>query len=133
MSLNKKNDKAMIYCISKRMEVAAAHKLELSYESKCRRLHGHNYIITVYMVCRDQLNKDGMVYDFKHVKDRVHDYLDHGYLNELLPFNTTAENMARWIVEQFAECYKAVVQESEGNVAQAVDETKIKGIENLVM
>ena len=74
--------------------------LELSYESKCRRLHGHNYIITVYMVRRDQLNKDGMVYDFKHVKDRVHDYLDHGYLNELLPFNTTAENMSRWIVER---------------------------------
>ena len=123
----------MIYCVSKRMEVAAAHKLCLSYESKCEHLHGHNYIITVYLVSRDKLNKDGMVYDFKHIKEKIHGYLDHGYLNELLPFNTTAENIANWIVQQFVQCYKAVVQESEGNIAQAVDEKKIVGIENLVM
>lgn len=123
----------MIYSVSKRMEVAAAHKLTLSYKSKCQNLHGHNYIMTVYMVSCNELNKDGMVYDFKHVKDKIHGYLDHGYLNDLLPFNTTAENIANWIVEQFPQCYKAVVQESDGNIAQAVDETKIAGIEGLVM
>lgn len=123
----------MIYSVSKRMEVAAAHKLNLSYESKCTNLHGHNYVITVFLVKRDNLNKDGMVYDFKHVKDKIHGYLDHSYLNDKLLFNTTAENIAHWIVGQFPECYKAVVQESEGNIAQCVDETKIKGIESLVM
>lgn len=64
-----------------------------------------------------------MVIDFKHVKEKIHGYLDHGYLNELLPFNPTAENLAEWIVGQFPQCYRAVVQESEDNTAQAYDET----------
>ena len=70
------------------------------------------------MYCKArELNADGMVVDFKHIKQRIHNYLDHGFLNELLPFNPTAENIARWVVEQIPECYKASVQESEGNIA----------------
>ena len=98
----------MIYCVSKRMEISAAHRLSLSYESKCQCLHGH-------------------------IKKAIHDQLDHAYINDVIPYNPTAENIARWVVNQFEECYKAEVQESEGNVAQAIDETKIVGIENLVM
>lgn len=109
-----------IYCVSKRMEIAGAHKLTLSYSSKCQNLHGHNWLVTVYCAA-EQLNKDGMVCDFKHIKDKIHGYLDHGYLNELLPFNPTAENIAKWIVRQIPECYKAMVQESEGNIAVAQD------------
>lgn len=115
------------------MEVSAAHHLKLSYESKCSRLHGHNWIITVYLVSRDKLNDDGMVCDFGKVKQQVHGYLDHGNLNELLPFNPTAENIARWIVEKIPQCYKAIVKETEGNTVQAVDENKIKGIESMVL
>lgn len=122
----------MIYSVSKRMEIAAAHQLKLSYESKCQNLHGHNWIITVYLVSCNILNQDGMIFDFKHIKNKIHARLDHAYINEVIPYNPTAENMARWVVEQFSECYKAVVQESEGNIAQAVDEAKIKGIESLV-
>lgn len=98
------------------MEVAGSHSLKLSYESKCKNLHGHNWIITVF--CRaSQLNADGMVCDFKHLKNKIHDKLDHGNLNEILPFNPTAENIAKWIVDSIPECYKASVQESEGNIA----------------
>jgi len=60
------------------------------------------------------------VCDFSKVKERIHGYLDHGNLNELLPFNPTAENIARWCTEQIDKCYKATVQESDGNIATYV-------------
>ncbi|MBP3229726.1 MAG: 6-carboxytetrahydropterin synthase [Prevotella sp.] len=110
-----------MYCISKKMEVAGCHQLSLPYESKCSRLHGHNWTITVFLASRE-VNAEGMVIDFKRVKEKVHDYLDHGNFNDLLPFNPTAENIATWVVEQFPQCYKAIVEESNGNVAQAYDD-----------
>ena len=72
-----------------------------------------------------------MVMDFKHIKQKIHGYLDHGNLNELLPFNPTAENITKWIVAQFQECYKAKEQESEGNIAVYCDDDKIDGKEAL--
>lgn len=105
-----------MYYVSKRLEIAACHHLNLSYESKCENLHGHNWIITVYCKSRE-LNEDGMVVDFKHIKNKIHGYLDHGNLNELLSFNPTAENIAHWVTEQIPECYKTQVQESDGNIA----------------
>lgn len=109
-----------IYCVSKRMEIAGAHRLNLSYESKCQNLHGHNWVITLYCAAKE-LNKDGMVCDFKHIKEKIHGRLDHGNLNEILDFNPTAENIAKWCTQQIPECYKAMVQESEGNIAVATD------------
>ena len=111
----------MIYCISKKMEISACHNLTLTYESKCSRKHGHNWEVTVYCASKSK-NTDGMVIDFKHVKDRIHGYLDHGDLNELLPFNPTAENIAEWIVNEIDCCYKAIVKESYGNEAMAIDD-----------
>lgn len=105
-----------MYYVSKKLEISASHSLSLSYESKCANLHGHNWHVEVF--CKSKvLNKDGMVCDFKHIKEKIHGVLDHGNLNEILPFNPTAENIAKWITEQIPECYKAVVQESDGNIA----------------
>ncbi|WP_277300711.1 6-carboxytetrahydropterin synthase QueD [Veillonella montpellierensis] len=109
-----------MYFISKRMEISAAHQLHLSYQSKCENLHGHNWIITVYCYA-EELNKDGMVIDFTHIKKEVHDVFDHHIINDIVPFkdelNPTAENIAKWIVDTIPSCYKAVVQETEGNEA----------------
>lgn len=105
-----------MYTVIKRMEVSASHALRLSYRSKCENLHGHNWIITVY--CRSEvLNADGMVVDFSHIKQQIHDRLDHKHLNDVLPFNPTAENIAHWVCEQVEHCFKVEVRESEGNVA----------------
>lgn len=105
-----------MYTVMKRMEISASHSLKLSYQSKCENLHGHNWIVTVWCRAR-KLNQDGMVVDFTHIKEKIQKKLDHKNLNEVLPFNSTAENIAKWITEQIPECYKASVQESEGNIA----------------
>lgn len=105
-----------MYYVSKRMEIAGSHQLKLNYESKCQNLHGHNWIITVY--CKaETLNENGMVADFAKIKNQIHGYLDHQNLNTLFDFNPTAENIAKWICGEVAECYKVEVQESEGNIA----------------
>lgn len=120
------------YSLSKRMEVAGSHQLSLDYESKCQNLHGHNWLITVY--CRaNVLNHNGMIIDFKHIKNHISDRLDHHHINDVIPegINPTAENMAAWILSEMndkflevnateggdGECYKVTVQESEGNIA----------------
>lgn len=105
-----------MYYIVKRMEVAGCHSLTLSYESKCENLHGHNWFITIHCKAKE-LNADGMVIDFTRVKEQVHGYLDHGNFNELLPFNPTAENIAKWVCDQIPQCYKVEVQESVDNIA----------------
>ncbi len=103
-----------MFTVIKRMEVSASHQLSLPYQSKCTKPHGHNWIITVY--CRSkELNPDGMVVDFAHIKEVVMHKLDHQNLNDVLPFNPTAENIARWICDRIPHCYKVEVRESEGN------------------
>ena len=112
-----------MYYVSKRMEIAGAHRLDLPYESKCSNLHGHNWIITVY--CKaEKLTDYGMVIDFKKLKEIVHNKLDHSYINDVVDFNPTAENMAKWICDEVnkiisdsGQCYKVEIQESEGNIA----------------
>lgn len=112
-----------MYYVSKRMEIAGAHHLQLPYESKCSNIHGHNWIITVHC-CSDKLTEYGMVVDFAHIKREIHDTLDHQYINDILqPLNPTAENIARWVCDKVTDlcevgyCYKVEVQESEGNIA----------------
>ena len=105
-----------MYYVEKRIEVAMAHRLCLTYESKCSHLHGHNAIVTVY--CKSEtLNENGMVVDFSTVKDIVKGLLDHQYVNDKVDFNPTAENLARWICEQVPNCYKVTFQESRDNIA----------------
>lgn len=112
-----------MYYVSKRMEIAGCHHLNLPYESPCSRLHGHNWIVTVY--CKsNKLTDYGMIVDFAKIKKEIHGFLDHENINELLlGMNPTAENMAKWICDKVTDlcevgyCYKVSVQESEGNIA----------------
>lgn len=106
----------------KTMEVSGAHMLELGYESKCRRVHGHNWKITVK--CRsEELDENGMVCDFTAIEKAVKDALDHKNITNLVVIdgqrrNPTAENIALFVGKLIGDkCVGVRVRESDGNAA----------------
>lgn len=106
-----------MYEVIKRLEISAAHRLSLDYESKCSNLHGHNWIVTVYLRS-EELNQNGMIMDFTEIKRRIQERLDHKVINDVVEFNPTAENMAEFICDELAPyCYRVEVEESENNKA----------------
>lgn len=108
-----------MYTIRKTIEVSGSHSLTLGHESPCERLHGHNWMITVECQAKT-LDDDGMVVDFSLIKAAVKDRLDHRHLNDVVPFNPTAENLAKWIVDNVPHCVSATVEETRGNSATYV-------------
>lgn len=101
-----------MYKVRKKFKFEMAHRLESSYSKECQQIHGHSYIMEVFLEAKN-LNEDGMVIDFKKLKEVVQpmiDALDHKlivtgnclHINDrevTLPFNSTAENMAKWLTE----------------------------------
>ena len=93
----------------------AAHFLP-EHKGKCANMHGHTYRLEVTVV-RDNGtlgnggSDEGMVIDFTDlkaiVKAEVIDKMDHKVLNDVLPFRTTAENMAAYIFEVLTEKLQA--------------------------
>lgn len=83
---------------------SAAHRLP-DIGGQCEELHGHNFLVEV-TVASEVLNKDGLLIDFRLVKeqvDKVLAELDHKYLNELEPFkseNPSAENIAKFLFDR---------------------------------
>jgi 6-pyruvoyltetrahydropterin/6-carboxytetrahydropterin synthase len=89
--------------VSKEFTFSAAHHLHC-YDGKCKNLHGHEYVVVFGI--SGFTDSRGLAYDFGDIKyiwkEKVEPFLDHRYLNEILPpMNTTAENMVYWIYKQF--------------------------------
>lgn len=87
--------------IFKVFQVEAAHHLpNVPAEHKCRRLHGHSFIIEIH-VSGPVGEESGWVMDFADLKatfDPLYQQLDHNYLNEIPGLeNPTSENLAKWI------------------------------------
>ena len=92
---------------------AAGHALR-NYHGKCENVHGHNYRVEV-MIQGDQLDATGLLVDFTEVKRamrEVIEYLDHRFINDLVPFtelNPSAENIAKFFFDRMHDGLKADV------------------------
>lgn len=106
----------------------AAHFLT-DYHGKCENLHGHRWRVVAYLsqdeLCKEGTHKD-MVIDFgefKHALRALTEELDHSFIIEegslmpetlsclekegfvltIMPFRTTAENLARYFYGRLEE------------------------------
>jgi len=107
--------------VMRRIKFNAGHRL-LGHEGKCAQFHGHNYVADIY-VTGAETDDVGRVIDFAQLKAVFKGWIDenwdHGFLlfeqdenginairqveptkYYILPYNPTAENMARYLLEQ---------------------------------
>jgi 6-pyruvoyltetrahydropterin/6-carboxytetrahydropterin synthase len=113
----------MALTIMKRIRFSAGHRL-FGHGGKCEFFHGHNYVAEIYVsAAGDEVDDVGRIIDFKDLKHRlkgwIDDNWDHGFLiNEAdsnaieaiqvsqpnkyytLPYNPTAENIARYLLDE---------------------------------
>ncbi len=95
-----------MFTITKEFHFSASHVLTgLRNEHPCGRMHGHNYIIKV------ELSSYGLDYtsfvqdygDLAPIKEFIDSKLDHRHLNEILPKQPSAENIAVFLYYKFKE------------------------------
>jgi len=97
---------AGVYEVYIKTHFSAAHKLH-GYPGDCARTHGHNWIVEVFVKCR-QLNEIGIGIDFRDIKAGVKQVLlqlDHFDLNELEVFkkvNPSSENIAKFLYQELS-------------------------------
>lgn len=102
-----------MYRIAKQFSFCAMHHLTKVPEGhKCARPHGHNY--TVHLVLESEhLDPCDFVLDYGELRrfaQWVDVRLDHRNLNEVLEFETTAENIARYIYEEWKGVWPSLVE-----------------------
>jgi len=143
--------------ITKEFHWHCAHRL-VGHKGLCKGLHGHTYRLIIEVSPNDYatLNDMGMVLDFsdlrEFVKKRVVDKFDHALVlwiddplseelcklkNEVyeelkiinLSFQTTAENMAKWIFTQLAttrfEILKVRLYETDTSYAEYSEKLEV--------
>ena len=98
--------KSSVFEIYVQTHFSAAHALN-GYPGDCARVHGHNWIIDVFVRCRE-LDDIGIGIDFRDIKKSVRNVLkslDHFNLNDLPAFqdiNPTSENIARFLYRELS-------------------------------
>ncbi len=88
----------MSWILKVRDRFSAAHFLR-EYKGKCENIHGHTFQVEVEIAV-PELDPTGLGIDFAIIKKKLGEILpDHGLLNEVYPFNPSAENLARRFFE----------------------------------
>jgi 6-pyruvoyltetrahydropterin/6-carboxytetrahydropterin synthase len=93
-----------MYQITVEQHFDAAHALR-GYQGKCENLHGHRFRV-VARLRTSKLNEIGLAFDFRELKARlaeVLEHFDHTNLNEVAPFdaiNPSSENLASTIFNE---------------------------------
>lgn len=96
-----------VYEIYVQKHFSAAHALR-GYIGDCSRMHGHNWIIEVFVRCKE-LDEIGIGIDFRDIKGTVNEVLkglDHFTLNEIPYFaniNPTSENIAKYLYKEIGK------------------------------
>jgi 6-pyruvoyltetrahydropterin/6-carboxytetrahydropterin synthase len=96
-----------VYEIYVKTHFSAAHRLD-GYDGDCARVHGHNWLVEVYVKC-SRLDGVGLGIDFRDIKQalkQVLSQLDHCNLNKVQPFtsvNPTSENIAKYLYREMAK------------------------------
>jgi 6-pyruvoyltetrahydropterin/6-carboxytetrahydropterin synthase len=86
---------------------SGAHRLRYLH-GRCEELHGHNWKVEAAVVS-NQLNQEGVVIDFKILKQKLEkalQELDHTYLNDLPYFSgkePSSENIAKYIFDRLRQ------------------------------
>ena len=100
--------------IFKEFRFEAAHRLpHVPATHKCARLHGHSFVVQVYV--RGPVGAEsGWVIDFADISaawQPLHAVLDHNFLNEVEGLeNPTSERLARWIWRKISPALPAISQ-----------------------
>lgn len=100
--------------IFKEFRFEAAHRLpHVPATHKCARLHGHSFVVQVYV--RGPVGAEsGWVIDFADISaawQPLHAVLDHNFLNEVEGLeNPTSERLARWIWRKIGPALPAISQ-----------------------
>jgi len=101
-----------MYTISKEFSFSASHKLEnLPVDHPCVNLHGHNYIVIIELESIS-LDEKGFVIDYRNLnlfKQFIGSNLDHKHLNDVVDFNPTAENLAKFLFNTFTKTYPKMI------------------------
>ncbi len=93
-------------------QFSAAHSLR-GYQGNCAQVHGHNWIVEVFVKCLE-LNNIGIGIDFRDIRQAIKNIindLDHSCLNEHPEFkdtNPSSENIARFLYRELGEKINSV-------------------------
>ena len=113
----------MSWTLKVRDRFSAAHFLR-GYKGKCEKVHGHTFQVEVEIAV-GTLGEDGIGFDFTAVKKTLAAALpDHTLLNDVFPFNPSAENLSHHLYSELKKHYpvKAVtVWESDDASATYVE------------